>query len=65
MHGCFLLEDEDHQVRLIVHDEVVCEVPKGRADIVMVATLMSTPPPWAADLPLKAKGDVVERYRKL
>jgi DNA polymerase len=65
MHGCLLLTASGHQVRLIVHDEVVCEVPVEEADIHAVEALMTTTPSWAPGLPLQAKGIVSERYRKI
>jgi DNA polymerase len=65
MHGCLLLMQHRHRVRLIVHDEVVCEVPVEEADIHEVEAIMATTPSWAEGLPLQAKGVVSERYRKL
>lgn len=65
MNGCIALEVHQHPVSLIVHDEVVCEVPARRADVRAVETIMSQSPVWAQDLPLQAKGIVSERYRKI
>jgi DNA polymerase len=64
MEGCWRLESAGHDVVLIVHDEVVCDVWQEKADIALVERLMTTPVGWAP-LPLGAKGAVVERYRKL
>lgn len=65
MEGCARLEVAGHPVRLLVHDETVSEVPIECADIKRVEMLMATSPTFAPDLPLQAKGKVVERYRKI
>jgi len=47
-----------------VHDELVCEVPRESADEAraQLATIMNTPPAWAAGLPLESKIAVMDRY---
>lgn len=49
-----------------IHDEVLCEVPeegaKGYYDDMV--RIMSTPPAWAADLPLRADGYTTPFYLK-
>jgi DNA polymerase len=53
-----------NDVVLHVHDELVCEVPRERADEAVAAlnAAMSTPPPWAEGLPLECKIAVMDRY---
>jgi len=50
---------------LDVHDEIICEVPQ---DSVLthedLSAMLATNPPWAAGLPLAAKGFETTRYRK-
>ena len=65
MEGCFRLESLGHPVRLIVHDETISEMPRRMADIKLVERVLSTAPGWAPGLVLAAKGDIVDRYRKL
>jgi len=52
------------RVVLHVHDELVCEVPRESADEAraQLATIMNTPPAWAAGLPLESKIAVMDRY---
>jgi len=47
-----------------VHDEIVCEVPKGRASAEELERVMSIAPVWATGLPLAAEGWVGERFKK-
>lgn len=51
---------------LHVHDEVVLEVPEGKAEEVLADTidLMATPPDWGKFLIVKGEGDIMERYGK-
>lgn len=58
------LEGMGYPIILSVHDEVGAEVDKGTADLPHFSEVMATPPPWAADLPLKVEGWVGHRYRK-
>lgn len=52
---------------LHVHDETVCEVPKTATDEALrrQAIIMSTPPTWAAGLPLEVECIASERYTKI
>lgn len=54
------------RIVLHVHDEIVVESPKTSAQQCLddVLGLMSEPPAWASDLPVKGAGDVMERYGK-
>jgi DNA polymerase len=63
------LERHGFQSVLHVHDEVVCEVvaaSEGAAEQQreVIESIMRTPPPWAAGLPLDVEGYVAKRYRK-
>lgn len=51
---------------LDVHDEIVCEVPRGDAADAQVAleAWMCDAPEWATGLPLTAHGFICRRYRK-
>jgi DNA polymerase len=65
MHGCALAEASGRNIVLLVHDEAVAEVEAGKADSDGLCALLSPAPAWAADLPLLAKGAVLNRYKKL
>lgn len=58
------LHQAGYRTVMHVHDEVVLEVPRERADVDAVTELMGQPIPWAPGLPLKADGFVTEFYRK-
>lgn len=47
-----------------VHDEVVIDIEKKRADLSTVIKIMSQPPEWAKDLPLRADGWIGEYFTK-
>lgn len=50
-----------------VHDEILCLCPEKRADeaLRIIATeIMSKPPAWAPDLPVRAEGGYDRRYSK-
>lgn len=49
-----------------IHDEVLCEVPKENAHTYYeeMARIMSIPPEWALDLPLRADGYTTPFYLK-
>lgn len=55
------LTADGYPVVLHVHDEVVVD---GRYDPDEVARVMCDAPEWAEGLPLAAKGETLERYRK-
>ena len=55
-------------VELLVHDEMVCEVPGGvpeaQAVLDKLLAIMRTPPAWAKGLPVDGAGWVGARYKK-
>lgn len=58
------LEKAGYQSLLMVHDEGICEKPIGEGSIDEFVKILCEPPPWAAGLPLEAKGWKGPRYRK-
>lgn len=64
-HGQKLADEAGYKTILVVHDELVCEVPDS--DEFTVSALegfMTQQPPWAKSLPLAAKGFETYRYHK-
>lgn len=55
-----------YPVVMTTHDEVVACVPKREAKKCekFMNTVMRTPPPWCADIPLAAEGGYAENYSK-
>jgi DNA polymerase len=51
-------------VVLHVHDELVTEIPEEHVDTEQFLKLMTTPPAWAAGLPIAAKVRAGKRYAK-
>jgi DNA polymerase len=47
-----------------VHDEVICEVPKGESSVEEVCSIMSESPKWSEGLPLDADGYECDFYQK-
>ena len=47
-----------------VHDEVICEVEKGKSSVEEVCKIMSVNPKWAKGLPLDADGFECDFYQK-
>lgn len=58
------VEAAGYPIVLHTHDELICELPKGRGSVDELSAIMATPPKWAATLPLAAAGYRAERYRK-
>lgn len=55
-----------YRYRWSVHDELNGYAPKKESKYLLEAKLaiMSTPPPWAADLPVAAEGHILHHYAK-
>ena len=51
---------------LLVHDEYVLEVDAATAeqDLQTAIHIITTPPHWAAGLPVECEGQLMERYAK-
>lgn len=58
------LDAAGYKVIFHVHDEVVCEMPKGRGSVEEVEEIMSQPIEWAKGLPLAADGFEAKYYQK-
>ncbi|MCD8458876.1 hypothetical protein [Xylella taiwanensis] len=59
------IEAAGYQIVLTVHDEIITEAATHSAfNAGHLAALMTTPPAWAAGLPLAAEGFETDRYRK-
>ncbi len=60
------LERADMPVVLTIHDECVCEVDEGRADLKLFEQTMAAPTRWARDMgiPIAVEAWSGDRYRK-
>jgi DNA polymerase len=58
------LEQHGYNPVLHVHDEVVCEVPKGWGSVDELQEIMERVPTWAEGLPIAVEGWRGTRYRK-
>lgn len=63
-HTLTVLESAGYKVVFHVHDEVVIEIEKDKADLEKVCELMSCPIPFAPDLPMAADGWVGDYFTK-
>jgi DNA polymerase len=59
------LESAGYPVVLHLHDEIVAEVPEDFGGIDEFIEIITTLPPWAAGMPIAAKGDVRARFCKI
>ena len=61
---CMLEIDKQYPLATMTHDENVAVVHKAEAENALntMIQIMTTPPEWASDLPLKAEGEYNERY---
>lgn len=58
------LELAGYQTCMHVHDEVILDVPKDKADLKVVTDIMGAPIKWAPGLLLRAEGYASEFYKK-
>ncbi len=58
------LDNAGYQTVMHIHDEVVLDVPKEKADLDAAIQLMTMPIPWAQELPLDADGFIGSYYKK-
>lgn len=66
-YAMILLEDSGYKIVAHIHDECIAEVPfdgNEQKYYDTMATLMSLPPDWASDLPLRADGYLTPYYKK-
>jgi len=64
-YGQIQADKAGYKVVLVVHDEIVAEVPdRPEWSAEELERLMSQQPPWASDMPLHAKGFEDYRYHK-
>lgn len=60
-----MVEAAGYEMVLSVHDEAVTQVPDDPTFTdARLSAILSTPPPWAPDLPLSAAGFEGPRYKK-
>jgi DNA polymerase len=59
------LEAADYSIVMTVHDEIVAEVPEGTGSKEDFIRIMTKLPPWAAGLPISAKGRNGPRYAEV
>lgn len=61
-----LIEEAGIDIAFSSHDEVIMEVDAGTAPeaFKLATAIMSTPPPWCADLPLACEGGIFDHYTK-
>ena len=58
------LEAKGYPVVFHVHDEVICEIPKGVSSVDEINEIMGAPISWAPGLPLKADAYECDYYKK-
>lgn len=63
--ACINLEQRGYPVVLHVYDEIVCEIPEGFGSLEEFEAIVTVPPFWARDWPIRAPGGWrAKRYRK-
>ncbi len=65
VNGMFNVEEDDYEVLLTVHDEVMSERETGKGNVEEYDRLLSTTPDWAKGCPIAAKGWKDVRYKKV
>lgn len=64
-HSMPRAENADYEIVLTVHDEIIAQAPDtSEFNAKHLSAIMSTPPAWALDMPLAAKGFEAYRYKK-
>lgn len=63
-HALLKIDKAGFQIVAHVHDEVICEVPKGQSSVQEICEIMGTAPAWAKGLPLAADGYACDFYQK-
>lgn len=63
-HGMLNVKNAGYKIVMTVHDEVISEVPENFGSVDEFEKLLSTPPEWAKNYPIKAEGWRGKRYRK-
>lgn len=58
------LDEGCYDIVNTVHDEIICEMPKGSVNLECFIKLMEEAPAWAKGCPIAASGWMGERYRK-
>lgn len=58
------VEHAGYPVVLTVHDEIVCEIPKGFGSLEEFQQIVEDSEPWAAGLPVVSKGYRAQRFKK-
>jgi DNA polymerase len=61
--ACLRIEDAGYAVVCRIHDEALCEVPKG-TDPEIIRALMSAPVSWFLDCPVDAEAKTADKYKK-
>jgi hypothetical protein len=56
------LEARGYAVVAHLHDEFVCEAPAAFGDLDEFISIITTPPAWARDFPVAAKGRIADRF---
>jgi DNA polymerase len=64
VNGMLKAESAGYPVIATVYDEIICERPRGEADVRAFERLICELPAWAEGIPLTAGGWVGKRYRK-
>lgn len=58
------VRDKGYDIVMHCHDEIITEVPMGFGSVEDLCAVMTIPPPWAKDLPLRADGFECSFYKK-